>query len=681
MTANPPYLDEKTEIENRVADLLSRLTLGEKFMLLTSHGRLRLYTTKPIKRLKIPSLKMTDGPLGVAMHSSGFKKNSRFPATVSLAATWNRSLMHEIGIAMAMEVRAVGRHILLAPGINICRTPLNGRTFEYFSEDPYLTKELAVPLVKGIQSQRIAACLKHYAANNQETDRRSCSAEVDERTLNEIYLRAFKGVVERAEPWAVMTCYNMVNGVYGCENKYLLQDSLLDKWNFDGIVMTDWFASRGVATTEGCMNAGLTLEMPWPSKYKQKALREAYDEHKFSEDTLNDRVHRNLQVMMLTGLFDSPENLPMGQRNTFEHQKLVRHAAEEGMVLLKNKDNLLPLDINNLKRISLHGPNLRRRFGKLLSGGSSAVSPPYEVTPFEGISEKVGGRVQLDVNDRMKQALSDVAIVFAGLNHGKGGDTESKDRISLDLDKEQVEEIKRVANEHQKTVVCLIAGSPIAMDEWIDEVEAVLMCWYGGMEAGHAITNVLFGDVNPSGKLPLTFPRRLEDSPAHSTGERRNYPGDEEKRVYYDEGVFVGYRWFDKKRIEPLFPFGFGLSYTQFEFGPIKLNRQRMTKESDAILLEVDVTNTEELAGSEVIQVYSKDVKASVKRPPQELVGFEKIHLAPDETKTAAITVKAQDFAFFDPKKHDWTIEPGDFKLFVGRSSRDLHGEVDISYG
>ena len=303
------------------------------------------------------------------------------------------------------------------------------------------------------------------------------------------------------------------------------------------------------------------------------------------------------------------------------------------------------------------------------------------MTPFEGISEKVGGRVQLDVNDRMKQALSDVAIVFAGLNHGKGGDTESKDRISLDLDKEQVEEIKRVANEHQKTVVCLIAGSPIAMDEWIDEVEAVLMCWYGGMEAGHAITNVLFGDVNPSGKLPLTFPRRLEDSPAHSTGERRNYPGDEEKRVYYDEGVFVGYRWFDKKRIEPLFPFGFGLSYTQFEFGPIKLNRQRMTKESDAILLEVDVTNTEELAGSEVIQVYSKDVKASVKRPPQELVGFEKIHLAPDETKTAAITVKAQDFAFFDPKKHDWTIEPGDFKLFVGRSSRDLHGEVDISYG
>jgi beta-glucosidase len=681
MTTNPPYLDETTEIENRVRDLLARLTLKEKFMLLTSHGRLRLYTTKPIKRLKIPSLKMTDGPLGVAMHSSGFKKNSRFPATVSLAASWNRSLMHEIGVVMAKEVRAVGRQILLAPGINICRTPLNGRTFEYFSEDPYLTKELAIPLVKGIQSQRVAACLKHYAANNQETDRRSCSSEIDERTLNEIYLRAFKGVVENADPWAVMTCYNMVNGVYGCENKYLLQDTLLDRWYFDGIIMTDWFASRSVATTDGCMKAGLTLEMPWPSKYKQKALQQAYDGHEFTEETLNDRVQRNLRVMMLTGLFDSPENLPTGQRNTFDHQKLVRHAAEEGMVLLKNKDNLLPLDINNLKRISLHGPNLRKRFGKLLSGGSSAVSPPYEVTPFEGISEKVGDRVQLAVDDRLKQVFSDVAVVFPGLNHGRGGDTESMDRGSLELDQKQVKEIKRVANEHQKTVVCLIAGSPIAMDEWIDEVEAVLMCWYGGMEAGHAIANVLFGDVNPSGKLPLTFPQRLEDSPAHNTGERRNYPGDDEKRVYYDEGVFVGYRWFDKEKIEPLFPFGFGLSYTQFKFNSINVNRQRMAKEKDAILLEVDMTNTGERSGSEVIQVYSRDMKASVKRPPQELVGFEKIHLAPDETKTAAITVKAHDLAFFDPKKHDWNLEPGDFKLFVGRSSRDLHGTIDISYG
>ena len=677
MTTNPSYLDEKTEIENRVSDLLEKLTLKEKFMLLTSHGRFRLYTTKSIKRLRIPSLKMTDGPLGVAMHSSGLKKNSRFPATVSLAASWNRPLMHDVGIAMGKEVRAVGRQILLAPGMNICRTPLNGRTFEYFSEDPYLTKELAIPLVKGIQSQRIAACLKHYAVNNQEIDRRICSSEVDERTLNEVYLRAFKGVVERADPWAVMTCYNMVNGVYGCENKYLLQDTLLEKWNFDGIVMTDWFASRGVATTEGCMNAGLTLEMPWPSKYKSKTLQEAYDGHRFSEATLNERVRRNLRVMMLTGLFDSPENLPTGQRNTLDHQNLARHAAEEGMVLLKNKDSLLPLDIGSIKKLSLHGSNLKKKFGKLLSGGSSAVSPPYEVTPLQGMVEKCRNKVELDIHG----TSADIAIIFAGLNHSRGGDSESMDRESLRLDENQVREIKKVSSEHTHTFVCVVAGSPIAMDEWIDSVDAVLMCWYGGMEAGHAIANVLFGDINPSGKLPLTFPKQLEDSPAHSTGDRKNYPGDEEKRVYYDEGIFVGYRWFDRMKIDPLFPFGFGLSYTQFKFSSIDVNRQRIAKRDDAVLVEVGVTNTGNHSGSEVIQIYSKDIEASVERPLQELVGFEKIHLAPNETKTVSITVKAQDLAFFDPTKHDWIIEPGDFKLLIGGSSRDLFGDVDISYG
>ncbi|MBY8997229.1 MAG: glycoside hydrolase family 3 C-terminal domain-containing protein [Candidatus Thorarchaeota archaeon] len=676
MTADPTYLDEETEIENRVSDLLSRLSLKEKFKLLTSLGRHRLYTTKPIKRLKIPSFKMTDGPLGVAMHSSGFKKNTRFPATVALAATWNRNLMGEIGSTMGREVRAVGRHILLAPGLNIARTPLNGRTFEYFSEDPYLTKELAIPLVKGVQNQRIAACLKHYAANNQEIDRMTSSSEVDERTLNEIYLRAFRATVKEADPWSIMTCYNMVNGVYGCENKYLLQETLMDKWGFDGLVMTDWLASRKVKTTEGCINAGLTLEMPWSYRYNIKALRKAYESGEFTEETLDDRVRRNLRVMMLTGLFDNPEVLPKGTRNAPEHQNLARCVAEEGMVLLKNEGNILPLDIDNLKRISLHGPNLRKKFGKLLSGGSSGVSPPYEVTPLEGIAERCRGKVKLFPGD----SLADVAIVFAGLNHGRGGDSESMDRISLHLDDKQVSKIKEVARNHQQTVVCIIAGSPIAMDEWIDDVEAVMMCWYGGMKAGNAIANVLFGDVNPSGKLPLTFPRRLEDSPAHSTGDPRNYPGDDEKRVYYEEGIYVGYRWFDKKEIDPLFPFGYGQSYTQFEFGNIQLNRQSIGKPEDELLVEVEVTNIGARAGSEVVQVYAKDVDASVDRPPQELVGFEKVGLGPGETKTVAVTVKGEDLGFYDVSKHEWTIEAGEFKLFVGSSSRDFHGDVDFSY-
>ena len=677
MTSNPPYLDEKTEIENRVEDLLSRLTLKEKFMLLTSHGRRRLYTTRSIKRLKIPSFKVTDGPLGVAMHSSGFKKNTRFPATVSLAASWNRELMTEIGTAMGKEVRAVGRHILLAPGLNIARTPLNGRTFEYFSEDPYLTKELAIPLVKGVQNQRVGACLKHYAANNQEIDRRNSSSEVDERTLQEMYLRAFRAVVKEAHPWSVMTCYNMVNGVYGSENKYLVQEILMDEWGFNGLVMTDWFASRNIETTEGCINAGLTLEMPWPNKYKTKSLEAAFRERKFSEETLDDRVRRNIRVMMLTGLFDRTENLPKGYRNTPEHQNLARRAAEEGMVLLKNKEGLLPLYIDNLKRISLHGVNLRKKFGRLGYGGSSGVSPPYEITPFAGMTEKCRNNVELVRND----SSADVAIIFAGLNHGRGGDSESMDRESLHLDAEQVEEIKKVANNHPQTIVCLIAGSPIVMDAWIDEVEAVLLCWYGGMEAGHAIANVLFGDVNPSGKLPLTFPEKLRDSPAHSTGNPRNYPGDEEKRVYYDEGIFIGYRWFDNNEIEPLFPFGFGQSYTEFEFGSIHLNKQSIGKLEDALLIEVDVTNIGERIGSEIVQVYARDIEASVDRPPQELVGFDKIRLDPGERKTVSMTVKAEDLAFYDVSRHEWIIEPGDFKLLIGKSSRDILEHVDFTYG
>jgi beta-glucosidase len=677
MTADPQYLDETTEIDNRVADLLSRLTLDEKCKLLTSHGRLRMYSLKPINRLKIPSFKVTDGPLGAAMHSSGFSKNTRFPATVSLAATWNRRLMEEVGIAMGREVRAVGRHILLAPGINICRTPLNGRTFEYFSEDPYLTKELAIPLVKGVQSQRIGACMKHYAANNQETNRMTLNAEIDERTLNEIYLRAFRQVVKEADPWTFMTCYNMINGVYGCENELLIQETLFDKWGFDGLVMTDWFASRKVKSTARCLNAGLTLEMPWPRMFKEKALEQAFNDGTITEETLNDRVRRNLRVMMRTGLFDRPDALPQGSRNTTEHQVLVRQAAEEGIVLLKNEGNLLPLNMDNLKRISLHGVNLRKKFGRLLYGGSSAVSPPYEVTPLQGIAEKCRGKVKLFPGD----TLADVAIIFAGLNHGGGGDSESKDRVSLHLDEEQVKRIKQIASYHPKTVVCLIAGSPIAMDDWIDDVEAVLMCWYGGMEAGHAIANVIFGDVNPSGRLPLTFPKRLEDSPAHSTGDSRNYPGDEKKRVYYDEGIYVGYRWFDKKKIEPLFPFGFGLSYTEFEYGDVSLNRQSLNKPDDAVVVNINVTNTGERAGSEVIQVYSNDVESSIDRPPQELIGFEKVRLNPGESISTAITIKADDLAFYDVSKHDWRIEPGEFKLLVGKSSRNIREETEISYG
>jgi beta-glucosidase len=668
-------MGDPVDVDARVTELMSSLTLREKFMLLTSHGRRRMYSTKSIKRLNIPSFKVTDGPLGVAYHSSGFKKNTRFPATVSIASTWNRELSREIGIAMGKEVRALGRHILLGPGINICRTPLNGRTFEYYSEDPFLTKELAIPFVQGVQSQRIGACLKHYAANNQETDRMNNSSEVDERTLHEIYLRAFKEVVEEASPWAIMTCYNRVNGVYGAENKYLLREVLMNRWGFNGFAMTDWFATRKIETTEGCINAGLSLEMPWPMRYKLKSLEAAHSEGKFSDETLDELVKRYVRVMFLTGAFDDPSTLPSGERNTPEHQEIARRAGEEGMVLLKNDSDLLPLDMDSIERIALLGPNLKKKFGRILSGGSSAVVPPYEITPLQGMKEHLRNGIKIVSNP----TEADVAIVFAGLNHSRGQDSESGDRRKLDLPEKQIQLIRDATSANPNTIIVLIAGSPIAMEDWIDDVPAVLMAWYSGMEGGRAIANVLFGDVNPSGRLPLTFPRKLSDSPAHSTGDPRTFPG-VDKRVYYDEGIFVGYRWFDENEIEPLFPFGFGLSYTEFEHRNLRLDKQRVTDSNDFVVASIDIENTGNREGSEVVQMYLKDIECSVPRPPKELVGFEKIIVGPGEIKTVDVKIKAQDFAFYDEEEHAWKIEGGEFRILSGRSSHDIHHEVELQF-
>ncbi|MCK5239142.1 MAG: glycoside hydrolase family 3 C-terminal domain-containing protein [Candidatus Thorarchaeota archaeon] len=663
------------DVNAQADDLISRLTLKEKFQLLTSQGRRRIYSTKPIKRVSIPSFKMTDGPLGVARHSGGFNKGTRFPATISLAATWNRNLANQMGVAIAREVRAVGRHMLLAPGINIHRTPLCGRTFEYFSEDPYLTKELAIPIVRGIQGEGIGACIKHYAANNQEIDRRSSSSEVDERTLHEIYLKAFEEVVKEADPWAVMSAYNKINGVYGCENQYLLRDVLMNRWGFKGFVMTDWFASRTVETTEGCINAGLSLEMPWPNKYRVKSLQLAYDSEKFSIATLDDLVRRFLRVMFLTGALAQPQELPIGAVNTLEHQKLARRIGEEGTVLLKNEGNLLPLDIAKLKTIALLGPNLKKKFGRILSGGSSAVVPPYEITPLEGMKEKLKEKAKIVSNP----AEADLAIVFAGLNHSKGMDSETYDRQQLELPDDQVRLIQTTAEATPNTIVVLIAGSPIGMDEWLDMVPVVLLPWYSGMEGGRVIANILFGDVSPSGKLPITFPRVLSDSPAHNSGSPRTYPGDDENKVHYEERLLVGYRWFDEMDIEPLFPFGYGQSYTSFEIGNVNLESNVLSSPKEAITVNVDVTNTGMIDGSDIVQIYSHDVESSVLRPKKELVGFEKVHLKQGESATVAITITAKDLSFYDIHTHDWKLEGGDFELDIGNSSRDIKKTTKIS--
>ncbi|MHA2313864.1 MAG: beta-glucosidase [Candidatus Hermodarchaeia archaeon] len=665
-------IDVNPGFEKKAFEIVSKLTLEEKFQLLTSPGFRRIYVTKPVKRVGIPSFRTTDGPLGVAYHSSGFKKCTRFPATISVASTWNRGLVRAMGVAIAEEVRAVGRHMLLAPGINIARTPLNGRTFEYFSEDPYLTKELAIPFVQGVQSVGIGACVKHYAANNQETDRRSCNAIIDERTLHEIYLRAFRAVVKEADPWSVMGCYNKVNDVYGCEHKYLIRDILMDRWGFKGFVMSDWFATRPIETTEGCINGGLSLEMPLPNKYKRKRLQKSFKDGKFSIESLDDLVYRFLRVLLMTQSFEQQP----GARNSVEHQNLARSIAEEGMVLLKNHGNLLPLSLDEIESIALVGRNLKKKFGRFLYGGSSAVKPPYEITPHEGLKEKLKGKVKILSN----VSKADIAIVFAGLNHNKGEDSESSDRAKLELPPEQVKLITETAANNPNTVVVLIAGSPIAMSDWIEKVPVVLDAWYPGMEGGRAIANVLFGDAEPSGRLPITFPEQLSDSPAHSSGEKRHYPGDEEKNVFYDEGIFVGYRWFDETEIEPLFPFGFGLSYTGFEYENVLLSRESVSANDDSFEIQVDVVNIGDRLGADTIQVYSKDIQSSIIRPPQELVGFEKVLLKPTERKTVSIQVLVRDLAFYDVESHDWKIEPGDFELRIGRSSRDIKMKTSISF-
>ena len=652
----------------KAREILSRMTMKEKFQALTSPGIKRIYSTKPIKRLGIPSFRMTDGPLGVAYHSSGFTKCTRFPATISVAASWNRELARELGVAMAEEIRAVNRHMLLAPGVNIARTPVNGRTFEYFSEDPYLTKELAIPLVQGVQSLGVGACVKHYAANNQEIDRRSNNSVVDERTLHEIYLRAFREIVREADPWSIMGCYNKVNGVFGCENEYLIRDILMDRWGFKGFVMSDWFATRPIETAEGCINGGLSLEMPFPARYKQKTLMKSFEEGKFTEETLDDLVYRFLRVMFLTGAFEEPRTLPQGSRNTAEHQALAQRIAEEGMVLLKNQGNLLPLNLEDIDSVSLSGPNLKKRFGRVLSGGSSAVVAPYEITPLKGMQEKLRGKVEI-VSDASK---ADVAIIVAGLNHSKGMDSESYDRPDLQLPEEQIELINETTKDNPNTIVVLIAGSPIAMDRWIENVPVVLDAWFPGMEGGRAIANILFGDAYPSGKLPITFPQKLADSPAHHSGLPRNYPGDEEKDVHYDEGIYVGYRWFDEKEIAPLFPFGYGLGYSTFEFGDAHLNSET----SDTITVNLEVENTGERTGAEVVQVYSHDIQSAVERPPKELVGFEKVVLNPGEKKSVPILIRTKDLMFYDVINHNWKLEPGEFELQIGNSSRNIHSRI-----
>ena len=663
--AGPLRSQEDAEVNSLVESLVKKLTLEEKFLLLANRHEGVYFSSTPIARLGIPSMEMTDGPLGVSWHSSK-RKCTRFPATIGLAATWDRSLSRLMGEAIGKEAKNAGKHLLLAPGVNIHRTPMNGRTFEYFSEDPYLAKEIAIPYVIGVQSQGVGACLKHFAANNQEANRMTSSSEIDERALHEIYLRAFREVIQQANPWSIMGSYNKINGKYLYEDIQLLRHTLMDKWGFKGFVVTDWDATKYMDDAAICVNSGLSLEMPRPHCYKLESLRDAFGRQRFSETSLDDIVKRFLRVFFLAGAIGPQKNMVDSRESIQTHPELARRVAEEGMVLLKNDRSLLPINLGRIRKLALLGPNLDVKLGRPQYGGSSAVVPPYEITPLEGIRE----RCQKDVDIVDEASKADVAFVFAGLNHGKGMDAESKDRVSFELPKEQVNLIKGAAKDNPDTIVVLISGSPIGMDEWIRDVPVVLEAWYPGMESGRAIANVIFGDTNPSGKLPITFPRRLKDSPAHSAIGKRTYPGDNDLRVHYDEGINVGYRYFDAMNLDPQFPFGFGLTYTRFDYENFKVNKQKLEGLNDNLIASVDVTNNGPVGGSEVIQIYSSQNNGVVQRPPKELAGFEKVSLESNATTSISILIDGRNLAYYDVKKHGWRAASGEFNLLAGISSR-----------
>ncbi|MBC7879090.1 MAG: glycoside hydrolase family 3 C-terminal domain-containing protein [Anaerolineales bacterium] len=795
---------------SHIDDLISQMTLDEKISMLAGAD---LWHSVGIPRLGIPQFKTTDGPNGArgAMGSMSTPSVAT-PVGIALGATWNPELIEKVGNVLADELKAKGSHILLAPTVNIHRTPIAGRNFECYSEDPFLSGMMASAYIKGIQDHGVGACIKHFIANDQEYERFSISSEVDERTLREIYLEPFRIAIRNSNPWAVMSSYNRVNGVYACEYDHSLLEILKDEWNYDGIVMSDWFGTYD----DGVPAGGLDLEMPGPARWMAtEMVKKALESGTLTEERLNDKVRRLLGVSEKAGLFENPVLQPEKGEDKPEHRTIIREAAQEAIVLLKN-NGILPL--SNVKTIAMIGPYARN--AQILGGGSSSVSPHYTISPFDGVNDPEGkdvlveaasgtfihknlpapapetlstsngesglrlslfagtefageplyvetttrvqhgwfdnsvpkvpqdnfslrmeglftpkesgthtlalsavGWCRLYLNDKLvvdhwsdsdmgKQKTaeleleggkaydvkveyywkgsprwralafghqpphavdmiaeavelakrSDVAVIIAGLN----GEWESEgfDRVDMKLPGQQDELIRQVVAANPNTIVVLNVGSPVEMP-WADQVPAILQLWYNSQEQGNALSDVLFGDVNPSGKLPTTFPVRLEDNPAYI-----NYPG-ENGKVHYGEGIFVGYRYYDKKKVEPLFPFGHGLSYTSFEYSNLQINKTSITAD-ETLEVKVDVTNTGKVSGKEVVQLYVRDVKSTFARPEKELKAFEKFELKPSQTKTITFTLNREAFWYFETTLNAWSVEAGEFEIIIGASSRDI---------
>lgn len=719
LAQTPVYLDDSKPVEERVEDALSRMTLEEKIAVTHAQSK---FCSPGVARLGIPEFWMTDGPHGIRPEvlwdewdQAGWTNDScvAFPALTCLAATWDTDMSMLYGKSIGEEARYRNKTVLLGPGVNIYRTPLNGRNFEYMGEDPYLAGRMVVPYVQGVQQNGVAACVKHYALNNQEVNRHTTNVIVDDRALYEIYLPAFKAAVQEGKAWSIMGAYNLYKGQHACHNQYLLNDILKGEWGFDGVVVSDW---GGVHDTDQAITNGLDMEFGSWTDGLSNGASNAYDNYyladpyleriqsgKAGTKELDDKVRRILRLAFRTTM---DRNRPYGAMRSPEHYDAARKIGEAGIVLLQNNGNLLPIDLAKTKKIAVIGENAVKMM--TVGGGSSSLKVQREISPLDGIRNRVGNRAKVVYargyvgdasgeyngvvsgqnlkDDRSPEELiaeavrvageADYVIFIGGLNKSAHQDCEDSDRTGLGLPYGQDRVITELVKTNQNLVVVNVSGNAVAMP-WIKEVPAVLQAWFLGSEAGNAIAAVLMGDVNPSGKLPFTFPARLEDVPAHQLGE---YPGSEKVgdivNEKYNESIFVGYRWADKqKKAKPLFPFGHGLSYTIFEYGKPVADKKTMTAD-DTITFTVTVKNTGDREGQEVVQLYISDKKSSLPRPVKELKGFRKVKLAPGEEQKVSFTVAKDALSFFDDAKHEWIAEPGKFEAVIAASAADIRGVV-----
>lgn len=725
--ASAVYKDAKAPVEARLRDLLGRMTLEEKVSLFSGANWME---TVAIPRLGIPAIKMADGPAGIRAWygpsaltnaaNSKFPKitSTAFPPGIALAATWDPAAAQSVGQALAQEMRAIGRDMILGPTVNIQRVPLWGRNFEGFGEDPYLTARMGVGYIQGVQSEGVIATVKHFAANNEEFERHRMNETIDERTLQEIYFPAFKAAVQEAGVWSVMSAYQKVNGLYCSENPFLLQDVLRKQWGFKGFVVSDWGSTY---STDGVVNAGMDVEMPggdvareWlktegaikngnggdflsPAKVLPQVASGA-----ISQATVDANVSSILYTIFASGLFDRAPNTKETEIDNPAQRAVARHSEDEAIVLLKNDGAVLPLDISKMKSIAVIGPNAA--IARTGGGGSSLVRYKQAVSPLDAIKELAGSQVTVSYSPGA--TIDEEGVSGAGLveNLSAAGDgdaaaaeklrgdavaiaakadavilvvgdnarveSEGFDRKTLDLPPGQDELIEAVAKANRNTIVVINAGAPANVSRWVNDVPALVDAFFGGQEIGHALTDVLFGAVNASGKLPFTWVNEMKDSSAYG-----NYPG-ENLQVKYAEGIYVGYRYFDKKNIPPPYPFGYGLSYTKFGYSDLKIKSAGAAK----FEVSVKVRNEGHRAGAEVVQLYVHDGHSKVDRPVKELKGFRRIELGPGKSGEVRFTLDKSAFAYWSTEKKDWVADPGAFDVLVGASSADIRvkGSLDL---